>query len=99
MSNDALTLFRNAVDNCVKYPAQDTVIRTAMFAHALDAFLRRLKEKDVFREGKPSLGFMDLYEGSQGRPLETRLFPEKSKLTLRIYSILSNPRYRYGEKA
>ncbi|CAN8104214.1 unnamed protein product [Discula destructiva] len=65
MDDDAPVLFRDAQANYAEYPAQNTVVRTAIFGHSLDSFLKRLKEKEVFHKTYRSLGFVDLHEGTQ----------------------------------
>lgn len=95
MSDEYQTLFQNAVDNYVEYPSKNTVIRTALFGHALACFLKLLREKKVFHESYRSLGFVDLYEGSQGWSCPTvwilGMATEGKSLTGSKYSFLSNP--------
>lgn len=85
MSIDPYHLFRNAVEKSIEYPSSDTVVRTAIFGHAMASFVKRLKTKKVFHDSYRSLGFVDLHEGSQGSFCFTEI---KSVTTARRDSLI-----------
>lgn len=90
--------FQTAQENYTDYPASNTVVRTAIFGHSLDSFLKRLKEKNVFHDTYRQLGFVDLHEGSQGKPTPCAA-QQYPRLTTSHLSVQSNSRYRHSEKA